>query len=60
VLPRRDGGRVRQLAHAEVVDDQQGHRGEFGQELSSGPGDVSFRDLLDERARLAVDDAIAL
>jgi hypothetical protein len=51
---------VRQLAHAEVVDDQQGDRGEFGQELSSGPGDVSFRDLLDERARLAVDDAIAL
>jgi hypothetical protein len=50
---------MRQLAHAEVVDDEQLHRGQIGQVVLAGAVEGRVRDLLDEGVRLAVDDAVA-
>ena len=54
------GGGVRQLAHAEVVDDQQRDGGEIGEVLLAGAVERGVGDLLEQRVRLAVEDAVAL
>ena len=54
------GGRGRELPHAEVVDDEQRHGGEIGQEDPARPVERGVGDLFDAGVRLAVDDAIAL
>ena len=54
------GGGVRQLPHAEVVDDQQRHGGEIGEVVLAGAVERGVGDLLEQRVRLAVEDAIAL
>jgi hypothetical protein len=51
---------VRELAHPEVVDDEQGHRSEVGEVLLAGAADGGVGDLLDEGVGLAVEDAVAL
>ena len=49
-----------QLAHAEVVDDEQGHAGQLGEVGLAGVGERRFGELLEEGVRFAVDDAAAL
>ncbi len=51
---------MRQLAHAEVVDDEQGHEGEIGEQRLAGPVERGVGDLFDQRMGLAIDDAVAL
>lgn len=53
-------GRMRQLAHAEVIDDQQGHGREVGEVGLARAVERGVGDLLEQRVRLAIDDAIAL
>ena len=53
------GRGVGQLAHAEVVDDEQGHAGQLGQIVLAGLGERRLGELLEEGVRFAVDDAIA-
>ena len=55
------GGGVRQLPHAEVVDDEQRHgrRDRRGTSLRV-PSSVASASLLEQRVRLAVEDAVAL
>ena len=54
------GGGVRELAHPEIVDDEQGHRGEVGEQHFARPVERRIGDLFDERVGLAIDDAVAL
>ena len=54
------GRGVGQLAHAEVVDDEQGHPGQLGQVVLAGLGKGRLGKLLEEGVGLAVDDAVAL
>ena len=54
------GGGVRQLSHAEVVDDEQGHAGQLGQVGLAGVGEGGLGELLEEGVGLAIDDAVAL
>ena len=54
------GGGVRELAHAEVVDDEQRDGGQFGQERLPRAIDRGLGDLLQQRVSLAVGHAIAL
>ena len=54
------GRGVGQLAHAEVVDDEQGHAGQLGQVVLSGVGERRLGKLFEEGVRLAVGDAVAL
>ena len=54
------GGGVRQLAHAEVVDDEQGYAGQFGEVVLAGVGERGLCELFKESVRFAVDDAVAL
>ena len=54
------GGSVRQLAHAEVVDDEQGHAGHFGHVVRVGVGERGLCELFKEGVRFDVDDAVAL
>ena len=49
-----------QLAHAEVVDDEQGHAGQIGQIVLAGVGERGLCELFEEGMCFAVDDAIAL
>ena len=51
---------MRQLAHAEVVDDEQGHAGQLGQIGLAGVGERRFGEFFKEGVRFAVDDAVAL
>ena len=51
---------VGQLAHAEVVDDEQGHAGQLGQVVLVGLGEGRLGELLEEGVGFAVDDAVAL
>ena len=54
------GRGVGQLAHAEVVDDEQGHAGQLGQIVLAGLGERRLGELLEEGVGFAVDDAVAL
>ena len=54
------GRGVRQLAHAEVIDDQQRHGREIGEIGFARAVERRVGDLLEERVGLAIDDAIAL
>ena len=54
------GGGVGQLAHTEVVDDEQGHAGQLDQVALAGVGERGLGELPEEGVRLAVDDAVAL
>jgi hypothetical protein len=54
------GGGVRELAHAEVVDDEERHDGQISEVLLAGAVEGGVGDLLDEGVGLAVDDAVAL
>ena len=54
------GGGVGQLAHAEVVDDEQGHAGQLGQIVLAGVGERGLGELFEEGVGFAVDDAVAL
>ena len=51
---------MRELAHAEVVDDQQRHGRQIRQQDFAGAVERRVGDLLDEGMGFAVDDAIAL
>ena len=54
------GRGVGQFAHAEVVDDEQGHAGQLDQVGLAGVGEGGLGELLEEGVRLTVDDAVAL
>src|SRR5712692_8316236 len=56
ILPR--GGR--ELTHAEVVDDEQGHGGELDEVGLPRAAELGVGELVDERMGLAVQDAMAL
>ena len=43
------GCRVRELAHAEVVDDEQRHGRDGGEVVLAGPGELNLDQLLQER-----------
>ncbi len=43
------GGSVGQLAHADVVDDEQGHAGQLGQIVLAGVGERGLGELFEER-----------
>ena len=60
VEQRGDGGGVRQLAHAEIVDDQERLCREVSEKRLSSLVECRVGDLVDERVRLSMDDAIAL
>lgn len=51
-------GGVRELAHPEIVDDEQWHRREIGEESLARAVESGVGDLFDEAVRLAVDDAV--
>jgi hypothetical protein len=53
-------GGARQLPHAEVVDDEQGHGSEIGEVLLPGSIEGGVGDLRDQRVSFAVDDAMDL
>ena len=54
------GGDGWELAHAEVVDDEQRDGGEVREGGLAGPGELRIGGLVDERVGLAVEDAMAL
>ena len=54
------GRRVRQLAHAEVIDDQQWHGRQFRDIVLARARERRFREFLEQRVGLAIDDAVAL
>src|SRR5207244_8450579 len=54
------GRRVGELAHAEVVDDEERYGGEVGEVLLARAADRGVRNLLDQGVRLTIDDAVAL
>ena len=51
---------MRQLAHAQVVDDEERDRGEIREVRLAGAVEGRLGDVLEERVGLTVDDAIAL
>src|SRR5207247_11424812 len=54
------GGRVRQLSHAEIIDDEERHGGQIGEIRLPRAIERRVSELLQQRVRLAIDDAIAL
>jgi len=54
------GGGVGQLAHAEVVDDEQVRAGELGEVVLAGVGERRLGEFFEEGVRFAVEDAVAL
>ena len=54
------GGGVRELAHPEIVDDEQGDGGDGGDEVLPGAGELRLREILDEDVGLAIEDTVAL
>ena len=54
------GGGVGQLAHAEVVDDEQVRAGQLGEVVLAGLGERRLGEFFEEGVRFAVEDAIAL
>jgi hypothetical protein len=51
---------VRQLAHAEVIDDQQRHGRQFHEIVLARARERRLREFLEQRMGLAIDDAVAL
>ena len=51
------GGGVGQLAHAEVVDDEQGDAGQLVQKGLAGVGERGLGELFGEGVRFAIEDA---
>ena len=51
---------MRQLPHAEVVDDQQRHGGEVGEIVLARAVERGVGEFLQQRVGLAIDDAVAL
>jgi len=49
---------VRQLAHAQIVDDEQPHGCESGDIRFARAVECGVGDLLDQRVRLAIEDAV--
>ena len=49
------GGRVWQLSHAEVVDDEERHGREFGQIVFARPGERRVGEVIEQRVRLPID-----
>ena len=65
VAPHHDleeilGRRVRELAHAEVVDDEQRDGRDVGEIVLPRTGELRLDEVLDEGMRLAIEDAMAL
>ena len=54
------GGGVGQLAHAEVVDDEQVRAGQLGEVVLAGLGERCLGEFFEEGVRFAVEDAVAL
>jgi hypothetical protein len=54
------GGRVRQLAHPQVIDDEQRHGGEFGEIVLARAGERGLGEFFEQRVRFPIDDAVAL
>jgi len=54
------GGRVWQLPHAQVVDDEERHGGQVGDKQLPGAVDGGLGQGFDEQVRFTVDDPIAL
>ena len=54
------GGGVGQLAHAEVVDDEQVRAGQLGEVVLAGLGERRLGEFFEEGVRFAVEDAVAL
>ncbi len=54
------GGGVRELAHAEVVDDEQGDRRQLDEEGLAGAVERGVCQLLEQRVRFAIEHAVAL
>ena len=54
------GRGVGQLAHAEVVDDEQVRAGELGEVVLAGLGERRLGEFFEEGVRFAVEDAVAL
>jgi len=56
-ITRAVGDVVGQLAHPEVVDNEQRHGGQVGEEILAGAVDAGVSDLLDEDVGLALHDS---
>ena len=54
------GGGLEQLAHAEVVDDEQVRAGQLGEVVLAGVGERRLGEFFEEGVRFAVEDAVAL
>ena len=54
------GRGVRQLAHAEMIDDEQWHRRQLREVVFAGTGERRLGQFFEQRVGLAVDDAIPL
>ena len=54
------GGVRRELAHTEIVDDEQGHRGELVHVLLASLVEDGVHELFDEDVRLPIEHAVAL
>jgi hypothetical protein len=51
---------VRQLAHPEVIDDQQRDGGDGGDEVLPRAGELGLGEIVEEGVSLAIEDAVAL
>ena len=51
---------MRELPHAEVVDDQERHRGELREILLAGADERRLGEFFEQRVGLAIDHAVAL
>src|SRR5687768_9493980 len=60
ISSRSSGGGVRQLPHAEVIDDEERYGREIREIDLACPIERGVGEFLEERVRFAVDDAIAL
>jgi hypothetical protein len=54
------GGGLRELAHPEVVDDEEWDRGDVGHVGPAGPLQLGIGELIEEHGGFAVEDAVAL
>ena len=54
------GGRLRELPHPEIVDDEQRDGRDVGDVLLAGAGELGLGEVVEERMRFAVEDAVAL
>ena len=54
------GGRLRELPHPEIVDDEQRDGRDVGDVLLAGAGGLGLGEVVEEGMRFAVEDAVAL